>query len=186
MADKRIERRSINNSISGNDGTLTGYALKFNTWSNDLGGFIETIDPHALDNCDMSDVRCLIDHKPNQILGRTTNGSLKLEVDDVGLRFTVNPPDTSIAKDALENVRVGNINQCSFGFVLAQNGDYLEYNSDSKIYRRTLNNIAKLTDVSIVTYPAYTDTSVAVRSLDVYKKDIECLKIQLSLMKYEK
>src|SRR5699024_3667752 len=92
--------------------------LKFNTWSGDLGGFIEKIDSNALDNCDVSDVRCLIDHDSQKILGRTINDTLKLEVDDIGLKFECIPSDTTYARDLLINMEAGNINQCSFGFIL--------------------------------------------------------------------
>lgn len=143
-----------------NNRIISGYALKFNTWSDDLGGFIETISPNALDGTDLSDVRCLVDHDPSQILGRTTAGTLKLEVDDVGLRYTCTLPNTQLAKDVHENIRLGNLNQCSFGFILANDGDSWVTGEDG-LYRRTLNSFSELTDVSVVTYPAYRDTDVA-------------------------
>nr|MDH3152593.1 HK97 family phage prohead protease [Bacillus licheniformis] len=68
---------------------ISGYALKFGTRSHNLGGFIEMIDKRALDQTDMSDVRALIDHDPSKILGRVSAGTLKLDVDDVGLRFDI-------------------------------------------------------------------------------------------------
>src|SRR5690625_1656068 len=91
---------------------IGGYALKYGTWSQDLGGFIETIDKQSLKNADLSDVRCLIDHDNSRILGRTTAKTLKLESDDVGLRFECTLPNTTYAKDLYENIRVGNVNQC--------------------------------------------------------------------------
>src|SRR5699024_3968116 len=70
-----------------NDMVISGYALKYDTWSQDLGGFVETIDKRALDKADLSDVRCLIDHDSSRILGRTKSGTLELVKDDIGLRF---------------------------------------------------------------------------------------------------
>nr|WGD95106.1 HK97 family phage prohead protease [Bacillus subtilis] len=81
------------------------------------------IDKRALDQTDMSDVRALIDHDPSKILGRTSAGTLKLEVDDIGLRFDVTLPNTQYASDLYENLRVGNISNCSFGFMLGKDGD---------------------------------------------------------------
>ena len=76
-----------------------GYALRFNTLSNDLGGFVETISPQALEDADLSDVRCLIDHDSSKVLGRTTSDTLKLNVDDEGLYFRCQLPDTSYSRD---------------------------------------------------------------------------------------
>ncbi|MBZ5203204.1 HK97 family phage prohead protease [Planomicrobium chinense] len=173
---------------------VSGYALRFNTWSNNLGGFIETIDPAALDDADMTDVRALYEHSPQMILGRTKAGTLKLEKDEVGLRFECELPDTTYARDLYENIRNGNISQCSFGFKLEKGGDSLRFDSQDKLYRRTLKKIKSIFDVSIVAYPAYSDTDVApaLRSIqqteelaDLQKareKEAEKLKIELELL----
>jgi len=181
---------------------VEGYALRFNTLSNDLGGFVETINPQALEDADLSDVRCLIDHDPSKVLGRTTSETLSLKVDDEGLYFRCRLPDTSYSRDLYENIRLGNINQCSFGFVLDEDGDTVERRDDG-LFKRTLNRIRSLFDVSIVTYPAYNDTDVApaLRSIEKVKekeqeeirqreqeqeeqrKRSELLKLQLDLLK---
>lgn len=157
---------------------IVGYALKFNTWSNNLGGFKEIIDRNALDNCDMNDVRALIDHNTQKILGRTTNNSLKLTIDDVGLRFECIPSDTTYARDLIENMKNGNINQCSFAFALNydnNNCENWEYDEEEGIYKRTLKDIKEIFDVSCVTYPAYDNTEcvVAQRTLKNLKEDLE-------------
>src|SRR5699024_5623556 len=105
---------------------VEGYALRFNTLSNDLGGFVETISPQALKDADLSDVRCLIDHDSSKVLGRTTSDTLELNVDEEGLYFRTQLPNTTYAKDLYENIRLGNINQCSFGFILDEDGDTFE------------------------------------------------------------
>src|SRR5699024_1993202 len=84
---------------SDDDMIISGYALKYDTWSQDLGGFVETIDKRALDKADLSDVRCLIDHDSSRILGRTKSGTLELEKDDIGLRFECTLPNTTYARD---------------------------------------------------------------------------------------
>lgn len=181
---------------------VEGYALRFNTLSNDLGGFVETISPQALKDTDLSDVRCLIDHDSSKVLGRTTSKTLDLKVDDEGLYFRCQLPDTSYSRDLYENIRVGNINQCSFGFILDDDGDTIEKRDDG-MFKRTLNKIRSLFDVSVVTYPAYNDTDVApaLRSIEAVKeqekeeirqreqeqeeqrKQSELLKLQLDLLK---
>ncbi|WP_371663745.1 HK97 family phage prohead protease [Staphylococcus gallinarum] len=150
---------------------VEGYALRFNTLSNDLGGFVETISPQALESADLSDVRCLIDHDPSKVLGRTTSETLSLKVDDEGLYFRCQLPDTSYSRDLYENIRLGNINQCSFGFILDEDGDTLERREDG-LFKRTLRKIKSLFDVSVVTYPAYNDTDVApaLRSIEAIKE----------------
>lgn len=160
-------------SNDDNDMFIEGYALKFDTWSENLGGFKETISKRALQNTDLSDVRCLVDHLPSQIIGRTTAGTLDLTVDDVGLKYRCKLPNTTFARDLYENMRVGNINQCSFGFMLDEKGDDMRFDENEGIYKRTLKAIRELTDVSVVTYPAYKDTDVkpALRSIENFKHE---------------
>lgn len=163
---------------------IQGYALKFNTQSNPLSGngvrFVETIAPEALKDADMEDVRALIDHNPSMILARTTADTLKLEVDEVGLKFTAELADTSYARDLYQNIQAGNINQCSFAFELEDKGDTVRYNKESRMYERTLNSFKKIMDVSAVTYPAYDDTDVspALRSIEEANEEAEQLKEQ--------
>lgn len=160
-------------SNDDNDMFIEGYALKFDTWSENLGGFKETISKQALENTDLSDVRCLVDHLPSQIIGRTTAGTLDLTVDDVGLKYRCKLPNTTFARDLYENMRVGNINQCSFGFMLDSDGDEMRFDEKENIYKRTLKAIRELTDVSVVTYPAYKDTDVkpALRSIENFEHE---------------
>ena len=178
-------------SEGDNENYIEGYALKFGTESEDLGGFIETIERGALKDTDFSDVRALFNHNADQIIARSSAGSLTLDVDDVGLKFKAKIPNTSYGRDLLENLRNGNINQCSFGFKLADNGDSFKYDGKRSIYKRTLNKISEILDVSVVTYPAYKDSSVApaLRSIDKIekeqkekrKREIEKLKLELEL-----
>ncbi|HEA6283977.1 TPA: HK97 family phage prohead protease [Staphylococcus aureus] len=165
---------------------IEGYALKFDTWSENLGGFKETITKRALENTDLSDVRCLVDHLPSQIIGRTTAGTLKLDIDDVGLRYRCQLPNTTFARDLYENMKLGNINQCSFGFMLNENGDEIRFDENDGVYKRTLTSISKLTDVSVVTYPAYKDTDVkpALRSIETVKKEQRKKELEIRLKKH--
>ena len=200
MSNKEIRAMETIKAVDDEKMIVEGYALRFNTLSNDLGGFVEEISPEALKEADLSDVRCLIDHDSSKVLGRTTSETLELKVDDEGLYFRTQLPNTTYAKDLYENIRLGNINQCSFGFILDEDGDEFEKREDG-LFKRTLRKIKSLFDVSIVTYPAYNDTQVApaLRSIEQIKeqeladikakqqeevrKQTELLKMQLDLLK---
>lgn len=164
---------------------IVGYALRFNSESENLGGFIETIEPTALDGADMSDVRALFNHDASMVLGRSKSGTLKLEVDELGLRYTIEPPDTSFARDLMHSMQRGDIDQSSFGFSLNySDGDEWEYDEKRDVYLRTIKKFNTISDVSIVTYPAYTATEsiVAQRSLESHKNDLARMKLKQKLM----
>ncbi|MEJ7207705.1 HK97 family phage prohead protease, partial [Staphylococcus epidermidis] len=75
------------------DMVIKGYAIIFNTMSDDLGGFREIVAPNALDDVDISDVKCLINHDFNYVIGRTQAGTLELKVDEKGLYFKCHLPN---------------------------------------------------------------------------------------------
>ena len=141
----------------------------------------------------MSDVRALFNHNADQVLSRTSAGTLELSIDEEGLKFRSKIPNTTYGQDLKENLRNGNVNQCSFGFVLDEDGDEFTYDKEEGIYKRTLRSIKEIVDVSIVSYPAYRDTeaSYALRSinqiekqkeLEQRQKEKEKLRLQLELM----
>jgi HK97 family phage prohead protease len=154
---------------------IVGYAAKFNARSQDLGGFVEQIDPRFFDGVLNDDTKGLINHDPNLILGRSKAGTLKLLVDEFGLRYEINPPDTTYARDLLISMKRGDINQSSFAFAVdyENNGDSWEYDEENDLYIRTLLKAKRLYDVSPVTYPAYeqTESIVAKRSLEKMKNE---------------
>jgi len=146
------------------DGKLVahGYAAKFRTLSQNLGGFVETIAPGTFaKTIQEADVRALFNHDPNLLLGRNRAGTLRLEEDDTGLRYEVDLPDTSVGRDVAKLLERGDISGSSFGFRTIED-DWGE--TDSGFPLRTLKQVA-LRDVSPVTYPAYVDTDSALRSL---------------------
>src|SRR5689334_14594836 len=114
----RYAAKELRASASGSERKISGYSAKFNNLSEDLGGFREMLAPGCF-TCTLglgADVRMLVDHEPSKILGRTKAGTLKLTQDDVGLRFDCTLPDTQIGRDTWENIRLGNLSDCSFGF----------------------------------------------------------------------
>ena len=146
--------------------TIVGYAAVFDTLSENLGGFREKIDKDAFDAVMGDDVRAVFNHDPSFILGRTTSGTLKISADDIGLRYEVEPPDTQAANDLLISIARGDVTQSSFSFQV--NEDDWQEDDDGRVIR-TIKSFAKLRDVSPVTFPAYSDATVGVRSLEAWK-----------------
>ena len=167
-----IEVRSIVSDLQirqqedGSKGrTITGYAAKFDTWSEPIyGWFVEKIARGAFEKTDMSDVIMVFNHDISGVLARTTSGTLKLSVDETGLRFEFEAPETTLGNDMLELVRRGDISKCSFKFVVeTDEWRYADDNNKLEYDERTVKAIARLYDVSLVTYPAYKDTEASVR-----------------------
>lgn len=199
--DLKKEIRTIQTEIElrdsgGGDPHLVGYALKFNRDSDVLGywtPFIERINPHALDSADMSNVVALFNHDVNMPLARNTIqsgiGSLTLETDAIGLKFDFTPTDTSYSRDLIANMKAGVVNQCSFAFTVADNdqAEEIVYDDQNGIYRRTINQIEKLYDVSVVTTPAYPDTEAVVGSRKLEStltRGKEKMLLELDLLKF--
>jgi uncharacterized protein len=162
-----IERRFLTQefrvSEEGTPPTISGYAAVFDSSSEDIG-WTEEIDSHAFDSVMSTnpDVRALFNHDANLILGRTTAGTLKLNIDARGLSYEIDPPDTQLARDLIVSMRRKDITGSSFGFITKR--DQWTENPDGTVTRRIL-EFDELLDVSPVTYPAFTATSSGVRSL---------------------
>lgn len=141
---------------------ISGYAAVFNSPTNIGSMFREVIKPGAFARAikENQDVRALVDHIPDKILGRTKSGTLRLSEDEKGLRYEIDPPNTTVATDLLESIRRGDIDQSSFAFTPKSQ----TWRKDGEQLVREINDV-DLYDVSPVTYPAYESTSVSVRSL---------------------
>ena len=142
---------------------VVGYAATFNSDSETLwGSFVEQVDQRAFDEADMSDVRALFNHDENKILARTP-GTLSLEVDEMGLRYEFDMPDTSYGNDLLISMERGDISQSSFGFTVTDE-EWIDRSADKLLPLRRILKVGRLFDVSPVTYPAYPETTSEVRS----------------------
>ena len=172
--NKEIERRYLKTSelrVVEKDGglpMLEGYAIVYNTLSQDLGWFREIIKPGAFaDSIKTDDIRALKNHDPNLILGRNKAGTLRLFDEEKGLRVEIDLPDVSYARDLAVSIKRGDLNQMSFGFFVDDEG-CTWFTDEQGATTRTIVK-GTLDDVSAVTYPAYTETSidvVAKRSFD--------------------
>ncbi|MCG0715649.1 phage major capsid protein [Lactiplantibacillus plantarum] len=142
--------------------TIEGYALLFNSPSKDLGGFVEVIDPAALDGVDLSNVIMLDQHDYSKPLASVKAGTLKLDTDDKGLHFVATLDDSvSYANDAYQNVKSGNVDSMSFRFDINDGSDEFSRDEDGKI-TRTIKQVKSLFEISTVTIPAYDDSNVQV------------------------
>lgn len=174
MNDK-VERRIFSTGIevraaSDEDGSavVRGHAALFETLSDNLGGFREKIAKGAFDDVLSDDTRALFNHDSNIILGRTTAGTLRVSVDDKGLVYEYDSPDTTTARDLLVSMERGDVTQSSFGFIVEE--DDWQEDDEGRIIR-TIIKLRELFDVSPVTYPAYPDTDVAVRSMSNFLEE---------------
>lgn len=155
-----VEIRALEPARDGGPIRFGGYAANFGILSDDLGGFREQIAPGAFTaSLGADDIRCLFNHDPNYVLGRNRSGTLRLSEDDQGLLFDVDAPDAQWARDLHISVQRGDVSQCSFSFDVIRDQWWTVDGGEE----RTLLEV-KLADVSIVTYPAYPTTAVAVRS----------------------
>lgn len=151
---------------------IVGYAAIFNVVSEELYGFREMIMPGAFrEVIETEDVRALINHDPNLVLGRTAADTLRLIEDERGLRYEIDPPDTQYARDLIVSLRRGDVDQSSFAFkVLMEDEEWRGPSEEEPLPVRIIHKFNRLYDVSPATFPAYTETSVDVRALDKAKK----------------
>lgn len=148
---------------------VEGYACTFNepyellNW----GDYIvrEQIDPHAFDECDMSDVIMQYDHA-GRVFARNSNGTLQLEVDDHGLKMAADLGGTEIGRQLHEEIKGGYTNKMSFGFTISEDKREVTNDHDANvtIVLRTITKIRKLYDVSAVSLPANDGTEISARS----------------------
>lgn len=185
MAEHEIERRYVPSVVepieleerSAASPTIKGISPPFNSKSEDLGNFREVFAPTAFDKVvgrhrndprGGMDVVALFDHE-GQPIGRTTNDTLKLSITDRGLAYSISPPDTTLGRDIVTLVRRGDLYGASFAFSVAPGGESWTQEADGSAVR-TVSDVAALYDVSVVTRPAYPQSSAALRSLEAWRQ----------------
>ena len=172
------ETRTATLNLTSNDENkmiLEGYAIVFNeeTLIGDAKrGFREMIMPNALTNTSMKDVPLKYNHMDNfLVIARTKNGSLKLEVDDKGLKIRAELLDTQTNKDIYKMVQNGLLDKMSFAFTVASQ----KWDRSGDVPLRKITSIERLYDVSIVDLPAYDGTSIYSRSLDFVESELRAM-----------
>ncbi|RHW37318.1 HK97 family phage prohead protease [Neobacillus notoginsengisoli] len=149
---------------------ISGYAAVFNSRTSIGNWFDEIIAPGAFDrsiSAKNADIRALVNHDWDKVIGRTKAKTLTLREDEKGLNFEIELPNTSYARDLAESMERGDIDQCSFGFFVDEGKERWDYSQEPAL--RTLEEV-ELYEVSIVSLPAYEDTEAAlVRSKEIDK-----------------
>lgn len=170
-------RLGDNANTSNENRHIEGYAIVFNSLSNDLGGFREIIEQGAITDelIKNSDILCLMNHDIKRgVLARSYQGrgSLKLEIDEHGLHYSFDAPNTDLGDEVLEGIRRGDISKCSFAFVCGEDNWTKDENGE---YIRHVKKIKNLYDVSLVYHPAYEETEAIAdtRGLDELKAQEE-------------
>lgn len=171
MTKERVERRSASiSSINVDTRTVEGYAIVFNSQSEDLG-FREVITPSAVteDTINTSDVFCLFNHNPDKVLARCRygEGSLSLSIDEKGLKYSFQAPNTELGNELIEHIRRGEIDGSSFAFIVSADEGSEVWENINGTTHRTINKIECLCDVSPVWQPAYSATSVSARAKEM-------------------
>ena len=150
---------------------VEGYASTFDTYtllSFDGIDYKEQIDPHAFDEADLSDVVFRIDHE-GRVYARSSAGTLELWTDEHGLGQRADLSRTASAREIFADIEAGNYPKMSFAFTVAEDGD--EY--DKKSHTRTIRKIAKVFDVSPVSFPANPNTELSVSTRAYFDGVIE-------------
>jgi uncharacterized protein len=172
-----IERRCYGatsvRAVAGKDKTIAGTAASYHVLSSDLGGFKEKIAPGAFDQSladPSSDVRCLVNHSPDKILGRQKNRTLTVATDSNGLNYRCAlDPNNSFHNDTHSSISRGDISENSFAFICPPDGDSWDFSTTPPT--RTLLNVI-LKDISPCVFPAYSApgaTQVSARALAAVK-----------------
>ena len=195
MTNDKYERRMLDiRATDSEDGKMTieGYAIVFNqpaTHKYGTRSFTETIKKGALAKTDMKNVPLRYNHNDNvMVMARTKNKSLRLTVDEKGLKIEADLLDTQSNRDLYRGIQEGLIDKMSFAFTVADKGDTWTFGD--KETTRTVTNIEKLYDVSVVDAPFYEGTSITARSLELLdgekrrldgQRELEILKLRLEV-----
>lgn len=163
---------------------LEGYALTFDTETligSEEYGYIEKIDRNAFNETNMKKVPLKYNHERGYLaIASTKNGSLRLKVDEKGLKFEADLIDTQSNRDVYKMVQEGLLTECSFAFTVDyENGGSLWEELDGDMPRRTVLKIKRLYDVALVDIPAYDNTEVYARSFEALedaRKTVEAVK----------
>lgn len=163
-----LEIRAISNEVQVDSRNITGYAVVFESNSEDLG-FIERIMKGAItdDTIKKSDVFCLLNHDSTKVLARSKygEGSLKLEIDERGLKYSFTAPNTDLGEELLEHLQRGEIDSSSFAFTVSLDEGSEKWYTVEGVQYRDIYKIDELYDVSPVYQPAYQETTVSKRAL---------------------
>ena len=155
---------------------VEGYASTFDPYkllSRDGVDYYERIEPTAFDEADLSDVVFRVDHE-GRVYARSSAGTVDIWHDEHGLGQRTDLGRTQKAREIFADIEAGNYPQMSFAFVVADDGDRY----DKATHTRVIERIAKVFDVSPVSFPANPNTSLSVATRDYFNGVIEMEKAE--------
>lgn len=168
---RNMEMRVLNHEGNEKKYMVEGYASTFDKYlllTIDGEDYFERIEPTAFDNADLSDVVFRVDHE-GRVYARSSAGSVEIWHDDKGLGQRTDLGRTQMARDLFADIEVGNYPQMSFAFVVADDGDYFDMATNTRV----ITKIDKVFDVSPVSFPANPNTSLSVSTRDYFNGVIE-------------
>lgn len=173
MKEIRVaEIRADSSTVAEDSFNISGRPIVFDTPTtihDPVGDYIEIIKRGALDGADLTDVRLLVNHDADRLPLARVPKTMKLSVDNDGLTFEANLPNTEAGKEAFEAVRRGDLTGMSFAFKVPNGGDSYDARSNT----RTITRIEKVYECSLVNYPAYESTYVSVESRSARQASLE-------------
>jgi phage head maturation protease len=170
----QIEERQMEDGTKAS--YIIGKGIVFDKWSQTMTmqlrdgktiQFIEKIEPRAVEGVDMTNIVSMVNHKDT--IGKRSKGTMDVTVTNEAVNYSVRIPNTTLGSDTRENIANGNLEGSSFQFLLAPKGDI--WDKSTTPYQRTITKFAAITEMGPVNYPAYPDTTAAMRSLE--ESDIE-------------
>lgn len=176
--EKQIERRfsaksggNIEARAEGEGQTevIAGYACMYDVIT-DMGWYFERVAKGACEGRESDDVIACFNHEEEMVMARTTGGTLELKSDDKGLHYQFDVPNLSYAKDLAENIRLKNVTQSSFAFIVAEETWDYDYKDGKAL--RTINKFERLFDVSPVVFPAYDTEELSVDMRSKYMAQV--------------
>lgn len=190
VVTEKADIRTIDNHIratknNDNEHVIEGKAIVFNQQSEYMG-FYEIIKPEAVEGIDWSKTLLLYDHEFSNILARVDAKNLKISVKKDGVYFQATLNNSTLANDVFNDIKSGNVKGCSFGFTIADNGDYWDLTDDGTPLH-IVDKIEAIPELSLTPIPAYTQTSASVvRHLENIKEVRKMAKEEKEIKKEEK
>jgi uncharacterized protein len=187
---KPIERRAVRGlevrkaSKDGFIGTLVGYAAVFNSESEDMCGWKEILLPGCFAKSlrESPDVFAFEQHDSDEVIARTTAGTLRVTEDEKGLAVEIDLIDTQDNKDLLANIRAGHLTSMSFG--MYADSIVCTWENRPEYSLRKISECA-LVEVSIVTFPAYQATEISARSFKQFREETSTVPVSIRMAQLE-
>jgi len=177
---KRLVETTLEVREEGEQPKISGYGIVYGQRTQIWEDLWEVIMPgaasHILNNS--PDIRCAFNHSSDHIFGRTRSGTLELEEDEFGVRYTATPPDAQWCRDVMESIRRGDIDGSSFTFGVEPQHEQVTKQDDGTFLRQIF-RLDVIGEMGPVSYPAYQGTSAHVRSAkEEYDSVTEALRAQ--------